>query len=181
MAKQVPTVVKVRRPNKKKVGMPKGKITLPGLHKRDAFVNEFFRDFCVSRAMQRTVPKYDTRIAREVGYQYMQIPEVKAAIKRRMTALYKKCMIQSEDVIRLLIRNEREAFENGRIADSTRCLELLGKNLALFADKVDTSTTVVLGPTQIIFNVVDPKTGKEVKEVIEQKCQPTINGKLNSQ
>ena len=71
-------------------------------------------------------------------------------------------------MIERLQRNEREAYEAGNLRESTRCLELLGKTIALFTERIEVDQQVLLGPRTIIMNMPDGSVIEESQETAEE-------------
>ena len=129
------------------------------------------------RRIRKNKPKnriQERASAASFGCLMMKKPEIVAAIKRKLNVIAKNCEVKVAEVILRLRRNEADAYEAGKLTESTRCLELLGKTIGMFTDKIDVSSEIILGPREIILNVIDEKTGTEVKQVINQRLVGTV-------
>ena len=139
--------------------------------RQDRFCREYAIDCNATQAAIRA--GYKARTARQQGQRLL----TKVHVRTRLAELQKPSCDQreldAEYVIERLKRNEEEAFNQGRIAESNRALELLGKHLALFTERIDLDSQVTLGPTEIIFNYVKPEAKEEIIDAKDvQKCLP---------
>ena len=111
--------------------------------KQDRFCQEYVVDCNATQAAIRA--GYSKRTANEQGSQLL----AKLSIQNRVAELQKpicdKLELDAAYVIERLQRNEREAYEAGNLRESTRCLELLGKTIALFTERVEVDQQVLLG------------------------------------
>lgn len=171
-------VVKVEpKPAKKGlcVGAPRGK-RQSTIEREDRFVDEYLTCFCYTTAAGNIGLKGNLN---RKGWELAHRPCVKKQIRLRMKALRKKCGMESVDVLMRLIRNEGIAFAAGDMTQSTRCLELMGKSIAMFTEKIAIDANVTLGPRRIILNsaheIIDGKLVEQEQETIETKCL-TKNG-----
>ena len=140
---------------KRKVGRPKGtgrpKDTSRDL--QDAFIAAYMDCFSSSEAARRVGIK---KFANRRGYQLYHAPRVSNLIKRKLGALLKRAEITAEEMILKLQRNEKDSYDGGDLKESTRCLELMGKTIAMFTNRTEVDITVVpLGPREIVLNTVE--------------------------
>ena len=70
------------------------------------------------------------------GYRYAERPKIKAYLEAVGDKIIKDTTISAEWIIGELKENSNMAKESGKLSDSNRALELLGKNLSMFTDSV---------------------------------------------
>lgn len=152
-------------PVKRKRGRPKWSCTVHSLDLQARFVAYYLTTFSCSRSAEMCgIKKFSNRR----GYELYHHPAVEKAIRKGLRTLQKKCLVKGSEVVMRLRRNEEEAYSAGRLRESTRCLELLGKVAALFTEKVQIDQKVPLGPRLVVLNMPDGT-------VVEQK-QEVLNG-----
>lgn len=143
---------------KRKVGRPKGVVPQTSLDRYASFVAAYLSCFSFAEAARRIgITENENRR----GYELYHNPRVHNLIKRGMRSLLKKAHVDARDMILKLQRNEQMAFDANDLKESTRCLELMGKTIALFKEKSEVEVSVVpLGPRQIILNPYTPEGKK---------------------
>ena len=154
----------------------KGKSTSDGVGKlrerQKRFVEEYLVDLNATQAAIRA--GYSEKTAMEQGYQLLQKTSVQKAIEEAQNKLLERIQISQDEVIRRLLENADIASgkkaivltqirksENGEIVGDdvaqfvyepssvNKALELLGKHLGMFANKVDVTTDGKPLPTVI--------------------------------
>lgn len=154
----------------------KGKSTSDGVGKlrerQKRFVEEYLVDLNATQAAIRA--GYSEKTAMEQGYQLLQKTSVQKAIKEAQNKRLERIQISQDEVIRRLLENADIASgkkaivltqirksENGEIVGDdvaqfvyepssvNKALELLGKHLGMFANKVDVTTDGKPLPTVI--------------------------------
>ncbi|TPH27761.1 terminase small subunit [Haemophilus haemolyticus] len=154
----------------------KGKSTSDGVGKlrerQKRFVEEYLVDLNATQAAIRA--GYSEKTAMEQGYQLLQKTSVQKAIEEAQNKRLERIQISQDEVIRRLLENADIASgkkaivltqirksENGEIVGDdvaqfvyepssvNKALELLGKHLGMFANKVDVTTDGKPLPTVI--------------------------------
>ena len=154
----------------------KGKSTSDGVEKlrerQKRFVEEYLVDLNATQAAIRA--GYSEKTAMEQGYQLLQKTSVQKAIEEAQNKRLERIQISQDEVIRRLLENADIASgkkaivltqirksEDGEIVGDdvaqfvyepssvNKALELLGKHLGMFANKVDVTTDGKPLPTVI--------------------------------
>lgn len=113
-----------------------GKPAGGGLTAKEAlFVREWLVDMNAAQALIRA--GYSAKSARQHAHLVMKRPHVKAALDAAMAQRAEKVELSAEWVLRHLMDNVRDARMARDFTAANRALELLGKHLALFPDKVN--------------------------------------------
>lgn len=117
--------------------------------RRKAFCREYVVDFCGAQAAIRA--GYSKVRAKQVASELLARPDVAAEVKRLIEAQAQKQEATVEWVISMLVSNARRAAQAEPVFDkrgnptgeyafdgatSNRALELIGKHLAMFTEKV---------------------------------------------
>ena len=127
--------------------------------KQDRFCREYAIDCNATQAAIRA--GYSKRTANEQGSRLLANVSIQGRISELDKAICDRLDLDAQYVIERLRRNEGEAYEQGKITESTRALELLGKHLGLFKEKVEMSSQVQLGPRRIIMNCPNKEAADE--------------------
>lgn len=106
------------------------------------FVLEYMVDLSQMNAVIRTGNK--TKNPRQIGYQLMQRPHVRAAIEAEMKKLADELHVSAKSELWAIHRIASRAEEEGDFQAALRGRELLGKHLKLFTDKVELSGNVAI-------------------------------------
>lgn len=102
--------------------------------KQQRFVEEYLVDLNAKRAA--LAAGYSTRNPKVIGCQLLQIPHVAEAVAAGKRDRADKLSLDATWVLLELVTNVREARAAEDYTASNRALELLGKHLALFPEKV---------------------------------------------
>lgn len=110
--------------------------------RQQRFVEEYLIDLNATQAAIRA--GYSPKTAMEQGYQLLQKTSVSLEIAKQMAEQSKRTGINADRVIRELAKMgfaDIEAIEEYKMkgADKVKALELLGKHLGMFKEKVDVS------------------------------------------
>lgn len=101
--------------------------------KQERFVQEYLVDLNATQAAIRA--GYSPETAGAIGCENLKKPNIKARIDREMAEISARTGANQERVIREL--GEIAFDPRGKQAYKLKALELLGKHLGLFADKVE--------------------------------------------
>lgn len=103
--------------------------------KQQRFVQEYLVDLNATQAAIRA--GYSEKTANEQGSRLLANVSVAAAVHGAMAALAEKIELTAEWVCHELVANARKARAANDFAASNRALELLGKHLGAFPDKLN--------------------------------------------
>lgn len=116
--------------------------------KQEAFIKEYLIDLNSTQAAIRA--GYSPNTATEIGWENLRKPHIKVAVEEALNKRSEKLQISAEYVLQKL--KDITDSEEEKTADRLKGLELLGKHLKLFTDKVeqsggiDNTLTVVFDP-----------------------------------
>lgn len=129
--------------------------------KQAAFVVEYLIDLNATQAAIRA--GYSESRAGEIGYQLLQKTTISQAIEKAQARRAEKAERTALDVLKDIQSVTREAREGGDLKTALKGLELEGKHLGMFLNRVDmTSSDGSMSPAR-------PLTPKEVAaELIAQ-------------
>lgn len=102
--------------------------------KQRRFVHEYLIDHNASAAAIRAGFKPD--YANRQAWQMLGMPHIQEAVKQGMEAMVERVAVTVEMIVADLYYNARLAREAKSFAESNRALELIGKHLAMFPDKL---------------------------------------------
>ena len=134
--------------------------------KQDRFCHEYIIDCNATQAAIRA--GYSKKTARQQGQRLLTKVDVKQRISELQTSTANKLDLRAENVLGGLIRNEQEAYEQGKLAESTRALQLLGRHLGIFKENIQVEQQVRLGPRTIVMTQADGTVIEENKEAAEE-------------
>ncbi len=107
--------------------------------KQAAFVMEYLIDLNATQAAIRA--GYSPKTARQLAVQLLMIEKVQNAITRAMEARAKRLDRQAEQVVRDIYEIGKQAREQGQFGQALKALELEGKHLGMFRERVEVSGT----------------------------------------
>lgn len=102
--------------------------------KQERFVAEYLIDLNATDAARRA--GYSAKTAEQQGYRLLRNVQIAAAIAAAKKTTARKLAVSAEWVIKNLRSNHAKALALDKIGDSNRALELIGKHLAMFTEKV---------------------------------------------
>lgn len=101
--------------------------------KQERFISEYLKDFNSTRAARDA--GYSENTASEMGYENLRKPQIKKAISKYIDSILHEDQLSLKT--RILKELKKLAFETTEGKDKVKSLELLGKYLALWTDKVE--------------------------------------------
>ena len=117
-------------------------------NKQSRFVEEYLVDLNATQAAIRA--GYSEKGANVTASKLLTIPNIQADLQERMDAQSKRTEITGDRVLKALA-DIAYTDEDIRLGDRIRALELLGKHLVLFSDKlIHVDETPVLTSEQLI-------------------------------
>lgn len=131
--------------------------------KQQRFVAEYLVDLNATQAAIRA--GYSTRTAGSVGSENLKKPEIAAAVQAERAKLASRTGISQDYVLSRLKENAERAMQAVPMMDddggslgifrydgavANRALELIGKHLGLFTEKVEHSGSVISGPVTFV-------------------------------
>jgi len=105
--------------------------------KQAAFVNEYLIDLNATQAAIRA--GYSTKTAGKIGFENLQKPEIAAAVAEAQAERADTTHLSAEWVLERLKREAEGEGPDTNSAARTKALDLLGRHLALFIDRVEQS------------------------------------------
>ena len=115
--------------------------------KQAAFVCEYLVDCNAKQAAIRA--GYSPHTAGQRGFDLLRDPRVSAAIQQAKAARAEKVGRTAEDVLRDIIAVTVQAREKGDLKTALKGLELQGRHLGMFLDKVESRSVMeVIDKTQ---------------------------------
>jgi phage terminase small subunit len=102
--------------------------------KQERFVDEYLIDLNATQAAQRA--GYSAAYAGKIGSQLLGKTGVAAAIKKRRSNQAERNELTQDEVIAGLRKEARRQSEGSSHSARVRALELLGKHLGMFVDKI---------------------------------------------
>lgn len=103
--------------------------------KQSRFVEEFLRDFNASAAARRA--GYSEKSAGNIGWENVKKREIQVALAKAIAARREQVGLTAEWVLREMVDTYKEARAAEQYGPANRGLELLGKHIGMFADKLD--------------------------------------------
>jgi phage terminase small subunit len=109
--------------------------------KQMKFVDEYMVDMNATQAYLRAGYKCTEEAARVSASKLLTNPNIVAEITTRQEKLQEKTELTAEWVLNELADNHRLAKQMGDMAPSNKALELIGKHIGMFTDKVKMDVT----------------------------------------
>lgn len=122
--------------------------------KQKNFADEYCAEQNATKAAIRA--GYSEKTARSIGQRLLTKVDIKKYIDEKLERLSRKTDITAEWVINELKKNHQLAQQNNEINASNKALELLGKHLQLFTDKMQ-----LQGSLDVAVTIVDDVNGDE--------------------
>lgn len=111
---------------------------MPGLTpKQERFVAEYLVDLNATQAAIRA--GYSAKRADALGYENLRKPEIAAAVEAAMAERAASCKRTAEQVLKDIQDLTRETWKGGDLRTALKGLELEGRHLGMFTDKVAAS------------------------------------------
>ena len=101
------------------------------------FCAEYLRDLNARAAAERA--GYSPSFAQKAAAREIKKPELHAELTRLRAERTNRTQISIDEVVRRLLRLADRSEAEGELNTSVRALELLGKHLAMFTDKLDST------------------------------------------
>jgi len=101
--------------------------------RQEVFCNEFIKDLNAVQAAIRA--GYSTQHAKKNAYTLLRQPRISERISELKGESIKRTKIESDDILRRLVRIAERTEQEGDYNAAIRSLELLGKHQALWTDR----------------------------------------------
>ena len=118
--------------------------------KQEMFIKEYLVDLNATQAAIRA--GYSKKTARFIGEENLTKPNIQKSISEAMQVRSDEVKITSNDVLKYLLEIYHEAREKEDLKSATRSLELVGKHLGMFKDKMELTGTIGL-PLQVAVDL----------------------------
>ena len=102
--------------------------------KQQRFVDEYLKDLNATQACLRA--GFSTKNAHKIGSQLLGKTRIKDEIDKRKEKLAKKFELSHEWILKELKINHEKAREVGDFTASNKAIELMGKHIGTFADRI---------------------------------------------
>lgn len=113
-------------------------------NRQRAFVTEYVIDFNATQAAVRA--GYSVATAKQQGSRLLAHSKVKVAVSEALARRAADAGVKADEILReLKVIAFSEPSEKYRAGDKLKALELLGRHLKMFTDKVETSEAPTLG------------------------------------
>ena len=127
--------------------------------KQSLFVQEYLIDKNATRAAKAA--GYSAKSAYSVGHENLRKPDIKKAIELGLKAQADKADVSADRVLQELAAIAFSEWPDHNVSGKLRALELLGKHLGLFTNKVE-----VTSQSKAAQIVILPSNGREVDEIV---------------
>ena len=104
------------------------------------FCEEYTKDCNATQAAIRA--GYSPRSAHQIGYENLRKPEIQERLGKLQEETARRNEVTLDEIINDLRRLRDEAFETGSYGAAARAIELLGKTIGAYRDRVDNRTDV---------------------------------------
>ena len=116
--------------------------------KQQIFVDEYCKDFNATRAA--IMAGYSEKSARAIAAENLTKPYIKEIVEEKLSKQHKKAEITAELVLNGI--KEIAFAKDAKYNDKLKAMELLGKYLKLFTDKIEQETKVTTNePIKVEF------------------------------
>lgn len=166
-----------KKTKKKKAGRPAGKLT----DKQLAFVQEYIVDFNATQAAIRA--KYSKATAGQAAARLLKNVKIQRSISEAIDARAKRMEVTQDYVLGKLLENVERSMQtvkhldqhgnangefkyNGAVAN--KALELLGKHLGMWTEKIDVNMTGIDYSTMTDDQLKRLREGEDARIVIGQ-------------
>lgn len=110
--------------------------------KQVRFIDEYMIDMNATAAYGRAGYTAEGNSAEASASRLLRNVKIQAEIVKRQQKMQEKAGLSVQWLIEEMIENHRLARELGEIANSSKALEMLGKHLGMFKEKVEVSGTL---------------------------------------
>ena len=132
----------------------------PGLNtKQIIFVHEYLIDKNATRAAKAA--GYSAKTAYKIGSENLRKPKIQKAIELGLKAQTDKADVSADRVLQELATIAFSEWPDHNVSGKLRALELLGKHLGLFTNKVE-----VTSQNKAAQIVILPSNGREIDEIV---------------
>lgn len=107
--------------------------------KQARFVEEYLLDLNISQAALRA--GYSAKTAYRIGAELLQKTHIREAIEKAQNRRAARICRKADDVLRDIQAVTQDARDNGDLKTALKGLELEGKHLGMFRDKVEAEVT----------------------------------------
>lgn len=107
-------------------------------NKQAKFCDEYLLDLNATQAAIRS--GYSARTAAQIGYENLRKPDVRARVAQLQRAAAERNQISLDELIADLRRLRDEAFANGSYGAVKGALDLMGRTIGAYTNKVETKT-----------------------------------------
>jgi phage terminase small subunit len=109
--------------------------------KEQRFVEEYLKDLNATQAYLRSHPGASANTARTEGSRLLAKPDIKKLIDEATTQRSKRINISQDEILaelwRVAFADATYFDEWGKLADKLKALELLGRHVGIFNDKLE--------------------------------------------
>lgn len=134
--------------------------------KQDRFCREYLVDLNATQAARRA--GYSPRTANEQGARLLANASVKSRIAELQAEVAERLNITVDDVTKMLLESYRDAKTAKQHGPAVRAIELLGKRLGMFRDRVIVATEQTMSDADLVAVLAgdDPHKAEVLRAVL---------------